>query len=86
MKLAACAVADTYCRVTDVNSFDPLPQGEFFYLVNKMTHTWYWRKHLPDRYGQQCRVLCTGAMNAALIEFEDGYRVVSSRYAVRKMK
>jgi len=45
---------------------------------------WWWRKWLPDRKGARCRVLARGAMNAALIEFEDGTRVISSRYAVRK--
>jgi len=46
---------------------------------------WYWRKWLPDRKGQPCRIVVRGrSMNSALIEFEDGYRVVSSRWAVRK--
>lgn len=50
-----------------------------------MTHYWRWRKYLGERYGQACRVVTIGTMNSALIEFEDGYRVVSSRYAVRKL-
>ncbi len=45
---------------------------------------WFWRKWLPERKGQRCRIIARGKMNAALIEFEDGYRVISSRYAVRK--
>jgi hypothetical protein len=45
---------------------------------------WWWRKWLPERKGHRCRVLARGAMNAALIEFEDGKRVVASRYAIRK--
>lgn len=49
-----------------------------------MTHIWHWRKNLPERKGQPCRVLARGAMNSILIEFEDGTRVVTSRYAVRK--
>jgi len=49
-----------------------------------MTHRWYWRKYLPERFGQLCRIVKTGRMNSALIEFEDGYRVLSSRYAVRR--
>lgn len=52
---------------------------------HEMTHMWYWRKWLPERHGQPCRVVATGRMNAALIEFEDGYRVISSRYAARKL-
>lgn len=46
----------------------------------------YWRvrKWLPNRYGQACRIVARGAMNAALVEFEDGYRAVTSRWFVRK--
>jgi len=51
-----------------------------------MTHIWYWRKWLTERKGQECRVLATGAMNSALVEFADGYRVITSRYAVRRIK
>lgn len=50
-----------------------------------MTHRWYWKKYLTERHGQLCRVVVTGRMNSALIEFSDGYKVVSSRYAVRKL-
>lgn len=46
---------------------------------------WYWKTHLPERKGQRCRVVVRGrSMNSALVEFEDGYRVVTSRFAVRK--
>ena len=37
-----------------------------------------------DRSGQRCRVVCRGPMNSALIEFDDGYRVVTSRGGLRK--
>jgi hypothetical protein len=47
-------------------------------------HTWYWRKILPDRHGQACRVVAHGKKNSVLVEFEDGFRAVTSRYAVRK--
>lgn len=50
-----------------------------------MTHRWHWRKLLPERHGQLCRVLATGRMNSALVEFEDGHKVITSRYAVRKL-
>lgn len=49
-------------------------------------HTWFWKSRLPERRGQSCRVLARGRMNSILIEFEDGYKVVTSRYAVRKSK
>jgi hypothetical protein len=47
-------------------------------------HIWYWRSKLPDRKGERCRVLTHGRMNSILVEFErDGYRVITSRHAVR---
>lgn len=51
-----------------------------------MTHTWFWRSRLPERKGQPCKVLARGKMNSILVEFEDGYKVVTSRYAVRRAK
>ena len=51
-----------------------------------MTHVWFWRCRLPERKGQPCRVLVrTQAGNSALVEFEDGLRVVTSRFAVRRL-
>jgi hypothetical protein len=52
----------------------------------KWTHRWFWRKWLPERKGQRCRVLARGSLNSALVEFEDGYKTVTSRYAVRKIQ
>jgi hypothetical protein len=49
-----------------------------------MTHRWWWRARLPERKGELCRVVARGAMNSVLVEFLDGYRVVTSRYAVRR--
>ena len=37
-----------------------------------------------DRKGQLCRVIARGAMNSALVEFQDGVRHVISRNALRK--
>jgi hypothetical protein len=48
-----------------------------------MTHIWFWKKVLPERHRQPCRVLVRGKMNSILVEFEDGYKVVTSRFAVR---
>jgi hypothetical protein len=51
-----------------------------------MTHTWRWRKYLGERFGQPCRVVKAARnMDAALVEFEDGYRVITSRYAVLRI-
>jgi len=50
-----------------------------------MTHYWFWKKKLGERNRQPCRVLARGKMNSILVEFEDGYRVITSRYAVRRL-
>ncbi len=47
-------------------------------------YVWFWRKKLGERKGDPCRVLVRGKMNSILVEFEDGYQVVTSRFAVRK--
>ncbi len=39
-----------------------------------------------DRKGQTCRVLARGAMNSCLVEFDDGWRMVTSRNAIRRKK
>ena len=49
-----------------------------------MTHVWWWRSRLPERKGQPCEVVARGAMNSILVRFADGFRVVTSRYAVRR--
>lgn len=56
-----------------------------------MIHVWRWRPKFPregmgDRFGHPCRVLVRSKrMNSALVEFADGYRVVTSRNALRKV-
>jgi hypothetical protein len=54
-------------------------------LMPEMKHIWFWKAILGERKGQSCRVLCHGKLNSILVEFEDGFRVVTSRYAVRKV-
>jgi len=53
-----------------------------------MDFPYYWRvrTRLPERFGQRCRVLCRGAKNSCAVEFADGYRVVTSRWYMRKVK
>ncbi len=48
------------------------------------TSVWWWRSRLGDRKGQRCRVIARGRLNSIVVEFEDGFRVVTSRYAVRE--
>ena len=47
-------------------------------------YLWHWRARLPERKGQPCEVLARGSMNSILVRFADGFRVVTSRYAVRR--
>jgi len=47
-------------------------------------YLWHWRVKLPERNGSLCYVLARGTMNSVLVAFEDGYRVVTSRYALRR--
>jgi hypothetical protein len=49
-----------------------------------MTHYWFWKKKLGERNRQPCRILARGAMNSILVEFDDGFKVVTSRWAVRQ--
>jgi hypothetical protein len=49
-------------------------------------YIWFWRTRLPERKGMKCRVLARGKKNNILVEFEDGYKVITSRYAVRLIK
>jgi hypothetical protein len=37
-----------------------------------------------DRKGERFRVICRGTKNSALVEFEDGYRTVTSRNGLRR--
>lgn len=48
---------------------------------------WRVRTRFPERKGQRCTVLIRSRrMNSALVEFEDGFQVVTSRNYVRKAK
>lgn len=52
--------------------------------MKKYPLVWFWKKKLPERKGQKCRILARGKMNSVLVEFEDGYRVITSRFAARR--
>lgn len=54
------------------------PRGATFTLV------WRVRTRLPERFGMHCRILVRASqMNSVLVEFQDGYKVVTSRHFVR---
>lgn len=56
-------------------------------MAEPWTHTWSWSKRPvdKDRKGQRCRVLATGRLGTAYVEFEDGTRHFTSRRGVRKI-
>jgi hypothetical protein len=45
---------------------------------------WTWRTRMPERKGQRCRIIVASRMRSVLIEFEDGYRVVTSSRGVQR--
>lgn len=45
---------------------------------------WRVRTRLPERFGMPCRLLVRGGRNSGLVEFVDGFRVVTSRNYIRK--
>jgi hypothetical protein len=47
-------------------------------------YRWRVRTRLPERFGERCRVLVRGGRNSCVVEFPDGYRVVTSRWYVRR--
>lgn len=61
-------------------------EATFLWLTDDTDYSMVWRWHcrLPERFGQRCRVLCRGAMNSCAIEFEDGFTVITSRWAVKR--
>jgi len=52
--------------------------------TNRYPLVWWWRARLPDRKCQACRVVVRGSLGTVLVEFPDGFRVATSRHAVRR--
>lgn len=50
-----------------------------------MTHYWYSRKWLPHRRGQLCR-LVLASRGKFLLEFQDGWRVLTVRGTFRRCR
>lgn len=52
--------------------------------MTEKKYRWRVRARLPERFGQLCAILVKSRrMNSVLVEFEDGYRVVTSINYVR---
>jgi hypothetical protein len=70
--------------------FGAAESGELRQKARPMTdypYVWRWRIRLGERYGWRCKILVRGRMNTIAVEFEaDGHRVITSRWAVRKIR
>jgi hypothetical protein len=55
------------------------------FMAPSFSHRWFWKSRLPERRGQPCRVMVRGKRNSILVAFEDGFNVVTSRWAVRRI-
>jgi len=54
--------------------------------VSEQRYVYRWnRPGLIGRKGTVCIVLARGRMNTCLVKFEDGFRAVTSRNALRKV-
>ena len=47
-------------------------------------YIWFWKAVLGERKGQSCKVTARGKMNSIRVEFPDGFKVITSRWAVRR--
>lgn len=50
-----------------------------------VTHYYRIKMWGSPRFGQPCRMLCGGRNGNIAIEFEDGYRMVTVRWGVRRL-
>ncbi len=48
-----------------------------------MTHLYHWDRQ--GRKGQECRLIARGKMNSICVEFQDGYRMITSGNAIRRL-
>lgn len=50
----------------------------------ELAYIYRWDRH--GRKGQPCAVPVRGTMNSCLVQFEDGYKMVTSRNAIMRRK
>lgn len=55
-------------------------------MIDAFDWIWFWKTKLPERKGHACRVLIRGGANSILVEFKDGFKVITSRWAVRRAR
>lgn len=46
------------------------------------SYVYFWSRQ--GRKGQPCRVIARGKLNSCCVEFEDGYKMITSRNAIRR--
>lgn len=51
-------------------------------------YVWHFKRYLPERFGQPCKVTARGTKKFKNIEveFADGFKTISTRFAVRRRK
>lgn len=49
-----------------------------------MTYPYLYYWHRQNRKGQRCAITARGKMNSIRVEFEDGYRMITSGNAIRR--
>lgn len=54
--------------------------------LTEFPYYWRVRKYHPERFGQACRILVVGSKLSVMLEFEDGFRTISSLNYIRKRK
>lgn len=53
--------------------------------MKEYPYVWRVRTRLPERFGQRCAMVVKARrMNSVLLEFEDGYRVITSLNYIRR--
>jgi hypothetical protein len=66
-------------RPTPAHS-EPISSGSCVHVFVEYVYRW----DRQGRKGERCRVTARGSMNSCLVEFADGYRMVTSRNAIKK--
>ena len=90
LERSSCDPSQALASAAQAQALD-VATGQAPSTVSQYPYVWAWKGHDTEqqrcclrRQGQRCRVLVRGAMNSALIEFEDGFRTVTSRNGLRR--
>ncbi len=50
--------------------------------MGEWPYVYHW--HRCGRKGQRCKVTARGKMNSCCVEFQDGFKMITSRNAIRR--